>query len=452
MGKENKDSQIPDGLKKILIIDDSDSALEIMELYVESEFDNPIVTATNGNEAIDILKKNHKDISIIICDYNMPEGDGGDVYQYVNQNTPNIPFILVCGEDPHTLKNLPKLDGLLDDKKVLPVVPKPFRKDGLVQAVKYIKKHGHVEKGQSLKKIHLNRFFQYNDLFEKNKIKILGHNEDYNSESVFLKYKEKNLQYVYFEKDQYEVFIKLIYKEIENEIKSTHSNLDDDICLQLDGVQVIHEYLNLGLYITELKSFSNQLASSIFNTFKLSNSFESLRALILKHPHTPSQLAIMTAYLACFLIDVSEIAGNDDRYKSLIKASLFMDGSLEDEDLIMISNPSTGHYKKLSPSYQKLVDNHNLKSRELFEQVFPKEEKEKKLIEHHHGPQFNKNFQDFIKTGDEGTDINIFSLAQNLSQQILKKNLDTESLKKNIKELESLYSLEMMTKSLKKLA
>ena len=40
--------------KKILMIDDSDAALEIMELYVESEFENPIITAANGNEAIEI--------------------------------------------------------------------------------------------------------------------------------------------------------------------------------------------------------------------------------------------------------------------------------------------------------------------------------------------------------------------------------------------------------------
>lgn len=452
MGKDNKNSQSPENQKKILMIDDSDSALEIMELYIESEFDNPIITATNGNEAIDILKEGHEDISIIICDYNMPEGDGGDVFQYVTKNTPSIPFILVCGEDPQTLKNLPKLDGLLDDKKVLPVVPKPFRKDGLIQALKYIKKHGHVEKSQTLKKIHLNRFLQYNDLFEKNKIKILGHKEDYDSESVFLKYKEKNLQYVYFEKDQYEVFIKLVYREIENEIKATHSSLDDDICLQLDGVQIIHEYISLGHHINELKSFSNQLTSSILKTFKKNDSFENMRALILKHPHDPSRLAIMTSYLSCFLLKMSGVDYNDDRCKSLIKASLYMDGSLEDEDLVMISNPSVEQYKKLSPSYQKLVDNHNLESGKIFEQVFPKEIKEKMLVEHHHGPQFNKNFHDFIKTGDEGVDICIFSLAQNISQEVLKNNLDITSLKKNIKQFEDLYPSKKIIESLRKLA
>ena len=104
--------------KKILMIDDSDAALEIMELYVESEFENPIITAANGNEAIEILKKT-SNISVIICDYNMPQGDGGDVFQYVTQNCPSIPFILVCGEDAQTIKTLPKLEGLLDNKKVL---------------------------------------------------------------------------------------------------------------------------------------------------------------------------------------------------------------------------------------------------------------------------------------------------------------------------------------------
>tara|TARA_Y100001954_G_scaffold79177_2_gene86994 strand:+ start:18576 stop:19934 length:1359 start_codon:yes stop_codon:yes gene_type:complete len=452
MGKDNKNSQGPENQKKILMIDDSDSALEIMELYVESEFDNPIITATNGNEAIDILKKSHEDISVIICDYNMPKGDGGDVFQYVNKNTPDIPFILVCGEDPHTLKSLPKLDGLFEDKKVLPVVPKPFRKDGLVQAVKYIKNHGHVEQSQSLKKIHLNRFFQYNDLFEKNKIKILGHTENYKSESVFLKYKEKNLQYVYFEKEQYEVFIKLVYREIENELKSTHAVLDDDICLQLDGVQIIHEYLSLGHNFNELKSFSTQLASSILKTFKLNDSFEKIRLLILKHPHAPSQLAIMTSYLSCFLLQNSATSYHEDKFEHFIKAALFMDGSLEDEDLVMISNPDFEQYKKLSPSYQKLIDNHSFESGELFSKIFPNAVKEKVLIENHHGPQFNKNFHDFIKAGDEGNDICLFSLSQNLAQEILTKNLDIMSLKKNIKRFEEDHPSEKAIKSLKKLA
>ena len=77
-----------------------------------------------------------------------------------------------------------------------------------------------------------------------------------------------------------------------------------------------------------------------------------------------------------------------------------MDGSLEDEDLVMISSPDSEQYKKLSPSYQKLIDNHNFESAKLFNKIFPNAMKEKILIENHHGPQFNKNFYDFIKAGE----------------------------------------------------
>ena len=129
-----------------------------------------------------------------------------------------------------------------------------------------------------------------------------------------------------------------------------------------------------------------------------------------------------------------------------------MDGSLEDEDLVMISNPDFEQYKKLSPSYQKLIDNHSFESGELFSKIFPNAVKEKVLIENHHGPQFNKNFHDFIKAGDEGNDICLFSLSQNLAQEILTKNLDIMSLKKNIKRFEEDHPSEKAIKSLKKLA
>ena len=173
----------------------------------------------------------------------------------------------------------------------------------------------------------MNRFFQYSDLFEKNKIKILGHSENYESEKVFLKYKEKNLQYIYFEKNQYELFIKLVYTEIEKEIKSSHTSLDDDICLHLDGVQIIHEYLSFDHAARDLQIFTDNMASSILNIFK-KNNFEKIKNLILA-PHPSSQLAIMTSYLSCFMLKLTEPNINDELYTSFIKASLFMDGSLK---------------------------------------------------------------------------------------------------------------------------
>ena len=129
-----------------------------------------------------------------------------------------------------------------------------------------------------------------------------------------------------------------------------------------------------------------------------------------------------------------------------------MDGSLEDEDLIMISDLNENQFKKLSPSYQKLIHEHSTESGKLFDLIFPNETQTKALIENHHGPQFEKNFKELVQAGDKGTDLCIFSIAQYLSQEILKNNLNISDLKKNLKQLENLYPKTKILDSVKKLA
>lgn len=82
---------------KILLVDDNETIIEIMSLYVESFGDNEVLTATSGNSAIETLQ-NSSGVGLIISDFNMPDGTGGDLYTYVQKTLPNIPFILQTAE------------------------------------------------------------------------------------------------------------------------------------------------------------------------------------------------------------------------------------------------------------------------------------------------------------------------------------------------------------------
>ncbi|MDC0254040.1 response regulator [Bacteriovoracales bacterium] len=437
--------------KKILMIDDSDAALEIMELYVESEFENPIITAANGNEAIEILKKT-SNISVIICDYNMPKGDGGDVFQYVTQNCPSIPFILVCGEDAQTIKTLPKLEGLLNNKKVLPVIPKPFRKDGLVQAVKYITKHTSPQSNQLIKKIHLNRFFQYNDIFEKNKIKILGHDDFYQAENLYMQYKERNLQYIYFEKNQFELFLALVFKEINNELNSSHRDLDEDITLQLDAIQITHESVRHNINLEMFKGFPDKISSSILNIVKSGVPFKKILEHVQVHPHLPSQLGILNSYLSCHLLSKTDEKNFDVKFSQFIKASIFMDVSLEDEELVNINDLNEKAFLKLVPSYKKYIQEHPKKSIGFFKKICEHDPLIETLIENHHGPQFSNSFKEDVENGKFSTDVVFFSMSHHLSQEILKKNLQIEQIQEVAEHIKDSYPKETIIKNLKKIA
>ncbi len=63
-------------VKKILIADDEPDILEIIQYNLQSE-GYEVVTAKNGDEAIDMAKKNHPDL--IILDVMMPGKNGMDV-------------------------------------------------------------------------------------------------------------------------------------------------------------------------------------------------------------------------------------------------------------------------------------------------------------------------------------------------------------------------------------
>lgn len=61
--------------KKVLIVDDSNSWLEILDHLMHS-FGLEVHLAQSGKEAIDILKNNLKEFDLILVDWNMPELDG----------------------------------------------------------------------------------------------------------------------------------------------------------------------------------------------------------------------------------------------------------------------------------------------------------------------------------------------------------------------------------------
>lgn len=80
-------------LKKALVVDDDPSSLLIME-HVLEKYDVNVITANNGQEAIERLKTD-KDFDIIITDVIMPVMNGVDLCSHLNHSFP----ILVISSD-----------------------------------------------------------------------------------------------------------------------------------------------------------------------------------------------------------------------------------------------------------------------------------------------------------------------------------------------------------------
>ena len=79
---------------KILIVDDEENMLEMLKNFFLIN-DYECKTATNGLEALDILKKDQ--IDIVITDMKMPKMDGMELLKTIRQKYENISAVIMTG-------------------------------------------------------------------------------------------------------------------------------------------------------------------------------------------------------------------------------------------------------------------------------------------------------------------------------------------------------------------
>lgn len=94
--------------RKVLIVDDQEVNRRMLSKIIESDYD--VVCAENGQEALSILYKEHKNTSAIILDLMMPVMNGYDFLESISHDVhlSNIPVIVttVCDSESDEIKAL----------------------------------------------------------------------------------------------------------------------------------------------------------------------------------------------------------------------------------------------------------------------------------------------------------------------------------------------------------
>jgi CheY-like chemotaxis protein len=86
----------------ILVVDDQADIREVLTFVIHHELKANIVTAISGNKAVDILKTQKFDV--VICDFNMPDGNGLVVHDYIKLSAPETKFVF-CSSEMDTILN-----------------------------------------------------------------------------------------------------------------------------------------------------------------------------------------------------------------------------------------------------------------------------------------------------------------------------------------------------------
>ncbi len=107
--------------KSILIIDDEEDVKEIAQMGLEMAADWNVITASSGQEGLSLAETNQPEA--ILLDLMMPDWDGKETLKQLkaNQNTANIPVILM------TAKTQSAIAPELTELDLAGIITKPFR-------------------------------------------------------------------------------------------------------------------------------------------------------------------------------------------------------------------------------------------------------------------------------------------------------------------------------------
>lgn len=122
---------------KILIVDDEQDVRDIFQDRLEKAGYNTIM-AENGEEAIKTLRSgdNMLNVGIIFCDIRMPKVNGIECIDFLRQQAPGIPVVVVTGyPDAEVAKELMK-------KGVKQYLVKPLDKEKMMAIVEEIISQG----------------------------------------------------------------------------------------------------------------------------------------------------------------------------------------------------------------------------------------------------------------------------------------------------------------------
>lgn len=129
------------GINKILIVEDSLVELETIEKVLKPyNYQFNVLTATNGEEAVEILSKHS--ISTLVTDLYMPKMDGIELLGHMSREHPKVPCVVASSYISREVLEV------LDDK-IYSFIEKPVEINKLVQVI--FAAIFHFEEGLSLK-------------------------------------------------------------------------------------------------------------------------------------------------------------------------------------------------------------------------------------------------------------------------------------------------------------
>jgi CheY-like chemotaxis protein len=91
-----EDQGAPARSRKVLLVDDEKMVLEVGKAILE-RLGHEVVTAMNGEDALDQFLRHRESIGCVVLDLTMPSMDGQETFEKLRAIEPDIPVIIASG-------------------------------------------------------------------------------------------------------------------------------------------------------------------------------------------------------------------------------------------------------------------------------------------------------------------------------------------------------------------
>lgn len=320
---------------KVLIVDDDSDIRDIIEFTFNCEIEAEFSHAGSGNEAIKFLEQNN-DVNLIICDYNMPEGNGGDVYTYLLENNRDLPFAFCSSE--HSKDH----DEFNDKKYLLGDITKPYIYEGIQ---KIIESYNHLE--NKTEEIHKNKndYLEVNldilikaqhvpcDVFiqlgDKKIIKVLNEKDPFTQDEL-KKYTDKGLQSLLILREKAPDLICHVVGKIEKILSDETIEAEEKV---FDAHSVIMSTVaHLGLSEKVIRATASSVDFAL-ETFAQSKGFKSIEKHIFGSPNEYlTSHSIAVSFISVAILKNTNWDTPDTRNK-LVLAGFLHDATIRDPAL-----------------------------------------------------------------------------------------------------------------------
>jgi PAS domain S-box-containing protein len=129
---ESTEKEVPAiGIETVLVAEDDESVRELIRTVLE-EYGYEVITAKNGEEAIQKFRVYEKKIDLLLLDVIMPKNNGKEVYEKITKLKPDVKILFVSGYSGEILAQRGVLEAGMD------LIAKPVRSSKLLRKVREV--------------------------------------------------------------------------------------------------------------------------------------------------------------------------------------------------------------------------------------------------------------------------------------------------------------------------